>query len=181
MCNQFASCEDVPAGSCFIPVAAPDGGVEGYWFYPNEDEWGFQAKFWTSPEQVDFAQLDSSIQRAFKTHPRLTRYTVCLPIDRQDPRKPGEMWLKDHWDKHETKWRGWASTEERTVHFDYWGETELTSRFSSEKHAGRYYFWFQRELFSDRWFKERLEEAVRNVGVRYTPRPERRGWPVRGL
>jgi hypothetical protein len=98
MCNQFASLEPVPNGAIFVPVAAPDGGVEGYWVYPDKSEWAFQAKFWTSPKQVHFAQIDSSIKKALNTHPKLTRYTVCLPIDRQDPRKPGESWLKDRWD-----------------------------------------------------------------------------------
>jgi hypothetical protein len=169
MCNQFASCEDVAEGCRFVPVAAPDGGVECYWVYPNGSEWAFQAKFWTSPEQVDFSQLDSSIRKALQKHPRLIRYTVCLPIDRPDPRIPNESWLKDKWDIHEAKWKSWATAKGISVDFDYWGETDLTTRFSMEKHAGRHYFWFHRDLFSDRWFTERLEEARANVGVRYTP------------
>jgi hypothetical protein len=169
MCNQFASHEAVPSGSQFVPVAAPDGGIECYWIYPNDSEWGFQAKFWTSPEQVDFSQLDTSIKRALATHPKLTRYTVCLPIDRQDPRKPGQTWLKDRWDEHEAKWREWAGQQQMSVAFDYWGETELSTRFSMEKHAGRFYFWFHKDLFSDTWFSNRLEETRANAEPRYSP------------
>jgi hypothetical protein len=169
MCNQFASLEATPTGSVFVPVAAPDGGVEGYWIYPDKTEWGFQAKFWTSPEQVDFAQIDGSITKALNTHPNLTRYTVCLPIDRQDPRKPNQTWLKDRWDEHVSKWIGWVAEKGRTMTFDYWGETELSTRFAEERHAGRYYFWFNKDLFSDNWFLHRLEETRANAGARYTP------------
>jgi hypothetical protein len=169
MCNQFASYEAVPAGSRFVPVAAPDGGLESYWIYANDSEWGFQAKFWTSPEQVDFSQIESSIKRALTTHPKLAKYTVCLPIDRQDPRIPDQTWLKDRWDAEETKWRKWAAERQMSVVFDYWGETELSTRFAMEQHAGRYYFWFHKDLFSDTWFSHRLEETKANAGARYSP------------
>jgi hypothetical protein len=170
LCNHFAAYETVPHGSTFVPVGPPDGGVESYWIFPDETEWGFQAKFFTAkPESSEWSQIDKSIQRALETHPLLTRYTVCLPIDRADPRKEDKEYFKDAWDTHQEKWVGWAKKKGRTVQFDYWGETELSERFAQERHAGRYYFWFHSELFSEAWFGYQLNRAKENAGARYTP------------
>lgn len=170
ICNHFAVYEVVPQGSTFVPVAPPDGGMESYWTFPNGAEWGFQAKFFTAkPDASEWGQIDKSVKRALDTHPNLTRYTVCLPIDRADPRKEDKDYFKDAWDKHEEKWISWAKEKQRAVQFDYWGETELSDRFAQEKHAGRYYFWFHDDLFSESWFADQLNRTKENAGARYTP------------
>jgi hypothetical protein len=171
LCNHFAAHEPTAAGAVFIPKAPPDGGVESYWAYRDGTEWGFQAKFFTSSLGAsEWGQIDDSVKTALLKHPNLTRYTVCLPIDRADPRKPGQEWFKDAWDKHVAKWTQWATEQNRTVDFDYWGETELSDRFAQERHAGRHYFWFHKELFSDEWFRIHLERTKENAGPRYTPK-----------
>lgn len=170
LCNQFAAYEAVPKNSVFVPVAPPDGGVESYWIFPDKTEWGFQAKFFTSkPETSEWSQIDKSIQRALETHPNLIRYTICLPIDRSDPRKEDKQYFKDAWDTHQQKWDRWAKKKGRIVEFGYWGETELSERFAQERHAGRYFFWFHRGLFSDVWFADQLNRAKANAGARYSP------------
>src|SRR5262249_36952171 len=67
------------------------------------------------------------------------------------------------------KWEEWAAARSMAVVFAYWGAHELFERLSREEHRGRYYFWFHRELFSQEWFQSRLEEAIANVGPRYSP------------
>ena len=129
LCNHFAAYEVVPQGSIFVPNAPPDGGVESYWILPDGSEWGFQAKFFTAkPDSSEWGQIDKSVKRALETHPKLSRYTICMPIDRADPRKEDKQYFKDAWDNHEEKWISLAKEESRTVRFDYWGETELSER-----------------------------------------------------
>ena len=170
LCNHFAALETVPQGSTFVPNAPPDGGVESYWIFPDGSEWGFQAKFFVAkPDASEWGQIDKSITRALETHPKISRYTVCLPIDRADPRKDGKAYFKDAWDKQVEKWVGWAKARGRTVEFNYWGDTELSERFAQERHAGRYYFWFHSDLFSDVWFAAQLNRTKENAGARYTP------------
>jgi hypothetical protein len=53
------------------------------------------------------------------------------------------------------------------VEFECWGEQFVLTRLSLEEHRGRFFFWFHQELFSNRWFQERLDEAI--TGPRYTP------------
>jgi len=167
---QLAAYEQVPQGSIFIRKAAPDAGIECFWKLPNGDEWGWQAKFFlTPPDNNQWRQLDESVQKALEKHLQLTSYTICLPIDRQDPRIDDQKWFMDKWNEHVDKWQSWAKEKGKSVEFNYWGEHEIWERLSREEHRGRYFFWFNKELFSQQWFENRIEEAVANVGPRYTP------------
>ncbi|RLB34230.1 MAG: ATP-binding protein, partial [Deltaproteobacteria bacterium] len=170
LCCQLAAYEEAPQSSIFIRKAAPDAGVECLWKLPNGDEWGWQAKFFLSPpNNHQWSQLDESVKKALEKHPRLTSYTVCLPIDRQDPRVEKQKWFMDKWNEHVQKWQGWARQKGISIEFNYWGEHEIWERLSREEHRGRRFFWFNKELLSQQWFKNRIEEAVANVGPRYTP------------
>ncbi len=170
LCCQLASYEEVPLGSIFIRKAPPDAGVECIWKLPNGDEWGWQAKFFLSPpDNGQWSQLDKSIKKALEKHPRLTSYTICLPIDRQDPRIARQKWFMNKWNEHVEKWQKWARQKRISIKFKYWGEHEIWERLSREEHRGRHYFWFKEELFSQQWFENRINEAVDNVGPRYTP------------
>lgn len=170
LCCQLAAYEQAPAGSIFIRKAPPDAGVECYWKLPNGDEWGWQAKFFLSPPDTSqWHQLDESVKTAIEKHPRLTSYTVCLPIDRQDPHVDQQKWFMDNWKDRVEKWQVWAQEKRMSVEFNYWGEHEICERLSREEHRGRHLFWFNKELFSQQWFENRIEEAIANVGPRYTP------------
>ena len=169
MCCQLASAEKIASGSSFRRKAAPDAGAECYWKLPDGSEWGWQAKFFSSPpHKGQWQQIDSSLKTALDKHPNLSKYTVCLPIDRSDPRNEQSSFMSD-WDNHVTKWETWAQNKKMAVTFEYWGAHELFERLSREEHRGRYYFWFNRDLFSRDWFLNRVEEAIANVGPRYTP------------
>src|SRR3990167_11302256 len=75
----------------------------------------------------------------------------------------------DKRNEHEAKWKEWAQKKCMAVEFPYWGEHEILERLSREEHRGRYFFWFNKESFSQQWFKNHVDEAVANVGPRYTP------------
>jgi hypothetical protein len=170
LCCQLAAYEQTPNGSQFIRKGAPDAGVECFWKLPNGDEWGWQAKFFlSSPGKGQWNQLDKSVKYAIEKHPRLTRYIICLPIDRQDPRIKKQKWFMEKWDDYVRKWQTWVQKKGMAVEFSYWGEHEIWERLSREEHRGRYFFWFNKELFSQTWFENRIKETIANVGPRYTP------------
>src|SRR5262245_40463983 len=170
LCCQLAGAEPAAHGSLFIRKGAPDAGVECYWKLPDGSEWGWQAKFFLSPPSGNqWAQVDESVKTALEKHTQLSRYVVCLPIDRQDPRVDGQQWLMNKWSEHVQVWEGWAIARGMAVTYEYWGGYELLERLSREEHRGRYYFWFHRDLFSQEWFHSRIEEAIANVGPRYSP------------
>ncbi len=171
LCCQLAEYEQAPAGSKFIRKGAPDAGVECYWELPEGGgEWGWQAKFFLSPPtKKQWSQIDESVKRALEKHPRLTKYTICLPIDRPDPRVDKQKSFMDKWNEHVEKWKSWALEKNMLVEFPYWGEHEIFERLSRDEHSGRFFFWFNEEFFHQRWFKDRVEEAISNAGPRYSP------------
>src|SRR2546425_6399038 len=170
LCCQLAASEPAPPRSSFVRKAAPDAGLECYWALPSGDEWGWQAKFFLSrPGDAQWAQIDDSVRTALEKHPRLTVFTLCLPIDRQDPRLENQFWFMDQWNTRVTKWQRWANDKSMSVDFAYWGQHEILELLSREEHRGRYFFWFNKEQFSDQWFQNHVAEAISNAGPRYTP------------
>jgi hypothetical protein len=170
VCCQLAACEQMALGSRFIRVGAPDAGVECYWILPRGDEHAWQAKFFTAtPQKTQWREVDESVKTALEKHSRLTKYTICFPLERADPRRDKEQWFMDKWNHNVAKWKGWAQTKGMSVEFDYWGEHDMLLRLSKEEHRGRFLFWFHQELLSDYWFQGRLDEAIAGAGPRYTP------------
>lgn len=165
---QLAREEEIADKVQFFRIAAPDGGVEAYCVLSNGDEYGWQAKYFSSMGGSQWSQLTDSIKTALDKHPRLTKYYVCIPLDRQDPRKDNQAWFMDKWNDKVAEWQSHALTLGRNIEFEYWGSSELIHRLSLEKHAGRKLFWFSMDDFSDNWFKSRIETAIENLGERYT-------------
>ncbi len=167
---QLAREEEIFDKKDFYRVAAPDGGVEAYCVLNNEDEYGWQAKYFSSMGDSQWQQLKKSFETAFRTHPNLKKYYICIPLDRQDPRHEAQMWFMDRWNEKIQEWTKYAQEKGRKISFEYWGSSELLHRLSQEKHVGRTLFWFSQEEFSDDWFKMYVETSIINLGKRYTPK-----------
>ncbi|MGP0592797.1 hypothetical protein ACTRXD_09710 [Nitrospira sp. T9] len=166
---QLAREEDIEGKKEFYRVAAPDGGVEAYCILEDGNEYGWQAKYFFSMGSSQWQQLRKSFETALKTHPNLKKYIICLPLDRQDPRHLEEKWFMDRWNEKVAEWTDYAKAEDREVGIVYWGSSELAHRLSQEKNAGRKFFWFSGEEFSDQWFKSHVETSISDLGKRYTP------------
>jgi hypothetical protein len=165
---QLARDEEIENRKEFYRIAAPDGGVEAYCVLNNGDEYGWQAKYFSSMGNSQWNQLNESFQTAFRTHPNLTKYYICIPLDRQDPRREEQVWFMDRWNEKVKEWEKYAQEKGRLVSFEFWGSSELIHRLSQRKHAGRTLFWFSQHEFSDEWFKKHVEYSINNLGKRYT-------------
>ncbi len=172
LCAQLAASEteNIPPGSRFERKGSPDAGIECYWEAPSGDIIAWQAKFFReTPTAGQWKDLDKSFAKALEKHRQLTRYIICLPIDRPDPKIEGAQSFMDRWKTHVEKWKQRARQTGRQVDFEYWGQSELLKRLALEKHHGRHLFWFSRELFTTEWFKNRLDIAIADAGPRYFP------------
>lgn len=166
LCCQLAR-HDVPEDADFRRKGSPDAGVECLARVDGE-VWGWQAKFFTSPpNSSQWGQIDESVETALDRHHDLTRYYVCLPLDRADPRMEGRSYMMDRWDERVDKWSEWAG--EREVEFIYWGQSELVDRLTLEEHRGRLRYWFDRGILSRSWFQAEVDRAIEIAGPRYTP------------
>lgn len=166
---QLAREEQLPNKKEFYRIGAPDGGVEAYCTLNTDDEYGWQAKFFSSMGPSQWSQLTDSFRTALSKHPRLIKYYICMPLDRQDPRIDSQKWFMDKWLEYVNIWEDIAKSSGRKIEFEFWGSSELLHRLSQEKHAGRKYFWFSQDDFSDEWFKHLIENSILNLGKRYTP------------
>lgn len=168
LCAQLARAES-PDGTKFERKGTPDAGVECYCVLPDGSEWGWQAKYFRTLGTPQWSQLDQSVKKSLDKHPALTRYFVCIPLDRPDARVHGRKSMKQRWDERVEKWRAWAQERSLSVEFVWWGSSELLERLSRPEHIGRTYFWFEQRGFDASWFRARLDEAVQAAGPRYTP------------
>ncbi|MEW9702946.1 AVAST type 2 anti-phage system protein Avs2 [Paenibacillus sp. SI8] len=166
---QLAREEEINGKVAFTRVGAPDGGVEAYCKLENGDEYGWQAKYFESMGDSQWSQIEKSFRTAFLKHPKLVKYYICVPLDRQDPRIENQKWFMDKWEDNVLKWTKFALEHQRKIEFEYWGSSELLSKLTQEKNAGKRKFWFASEDFSERWFSEKLNVSIDSLGNRYTP------------
>jgi hypothetical protein len=143
-----------------IDGAGGDGGVECYWTLADDTERGWQAKFWTDRDDVDKPQLDASVATALDIHPRLTHYTIAIPVDPTGPTGgrgrsllekitgPGG-WLEG--------WRQMATDRGMDVTFEIAWRTDLIARLAATTNSEvRTRYWFDTAILSERWWHERL-------------------------
>lgn len=180
LCAQLARAES-PASAKFERKGTPDAGVECFCALSDDTEWGWQAKYFTTLGDSQFDQLDRSVKTALSKHRPLTRYFVCVPLDRPDARVDGKKSAMERWKEHVSKWEGWTRESGRHVDFVWWGGSELLERLARTEHVGRVFFWFGQRSFDQSWFDARLREALDSAGPRYTPPststfPSRRTW-----
>lgn len=75
----------------------------------------WQAKFFDAMGTSQWRQLTDSFTTALQVHPRMTEYTVCIPLDRQDPRIPDQQWFMDRWNLWVEERQQQAAEQGRTV------------------------------------------------------------------
>lgn len=164
---QLASSENRKNGY-FTRIEAPDGGVEAYLVLENGDEIGWQAKYFFDIQDPQFKQIKESFQTALEKHPRLIKYIVCCPIDKQDPRIKGKKYLQDRWNKFVDECKNFALNQEINIDIEYWGAFELNNKLMKPENSGILKYWFDKEFFSEMWFQEQVNGSIKNLGARYS-------------
>lgn len=168
LCAQLAR-DESPKEARFERKGTPDAGVECFSVLSDGSEWGWQAKYLDVLGDSQWSQLQKSVKTALKRHPRLTRYFICIPVDRADARVAGKKSAMEKWEEYVEKWVALAAAQGRSVDFVYWGSHELLYLLTRPKHIGRIQYWFDTRSFDSDWFAARLDEALKTAGPRYTP------------
>ncbi|SEC47346.1 hypothetical protein SAMN05216205_2422 [Pseudomonas mohnii] len=153
-----------------IEGAGGDGGIEAYWLRSDGSKIGYQAKYYLKTGEIDWANIDDSVQRALQSHPSLTKYVVALACDLTD--KTGKKnsgkrgW--EHWETHKETWASYVPLG-HTVEFIPWTASDLTNRLTLPSAEGLKRYWFGDVEFSTNWFSEKVEWAVKSLDERYHP------------
>lgn len=174
ICEQVAQ-EPPEPGARFVSLHGDggDGGVECYWTLPLGDEHGHQAKYWTHHGDVDKTQLDKSVKAAVEQHPNLKKYTISIPADPTGPtggrgkslleriNDPGG-WLEG--------WQKLATDRGMDVEFELEWETNIVDRLNRVDTSGaQRRYWFDVDVLSNRWWKDRSQEVIDAARPRYMP------------
>ena len=130
---QLVGQEPPSADAQFVSLhgAGGDGGVECFWTFTDGSEHGWQAKFWTSPDDVKKAQLDNSVETALTQHPKLTEYTIAIPVDPTGPTGGNGESLLEKITKSGGWLDGWkakAAAHGMTVEFELEWKTNILTR-----------------------------------------------------
>ena len=155
--------------------AGGDAGVECYWVLADLTEECWQAKYFIGTMNTShWSQLDKSFATALERHPNLTKYVICLPIDKPDSRKMGRggkrvKTMEDEWQCHVAKWKDEAKKQGRNVEFEYWGKHEITVLLTKDDplYSGKALYWFDATVLTSKKFKQIVNKARDALGERY--------------
>lgn len=167
---QIARNENILDKKLFIRKGKPDAGVECFCILNNDDEWAWQAKFFTGTlTNTQWGEVDISVKTALEKHPNLKKYFIAFPIDPPDARLANKQSLLQKWNSRVKKWEAFASAKSMEVEFIPWWSSDLIRRLQYPENAGLLYFWFNKEEFTDEWCFEQNTLSITELGGRYTP------------
>ena len=79
---QLARKENIPNKKTFIRKGKPDAGMECFWVLKNNNEFAWQAKFFTgSIADTQWKEIDASVKTVIDKHPKLIKYYIAIPND----------------------------------------------------------------------------------------------------
>lgn len=152
--------------------AGGDAGVECYWKLNDGSEHAWQAKYFMgSLKATQWRQITESVKSALDKHPELTKYYVCLPIDRSDSRRKDSITQMDKWETNVREWEEIAKEKSMQVEFCYWGQHEISLMLQrdTDDFAGRAMYWFGGPILTIGIFKELARKSESALVGRYTP------------
>ena len=155
----------------FTRISTPDGGIEAMCELPDGFVYGWQAKYFLSSFSTSqWGQIESSFKEAFKNYPQLTKYYVCVATDRPNANISGNKSFLKKWNERVQEWQDFAQSQGRNIEFEFWGSFELIDLLAKPENTGKKFFWFSENELSENWFRQYNQQAISNLGPRYTPK-----------
>ncbi len=172
LCCQLAGDEQLTSDVVGFNRKGPgaDGGIECFALHLDGSETGWQVKYYRDMASA-ISSLDESLDKALTTHPNMTRFIACFPIDLADSRKPNVTTALSRWESWRTKRIAAAEAVNRPIEIERWDAFEIKKRLtaSNPASAGRVLYWFHQVLFTSDWFSEKFERSKAGLGPRYSP------------
>lgn len=146
--------------------AGGDGGVESYWRFKNNAEYGMQAKFSNKLESSLWTHINNSVKKALRKHPNLTKYYVYAPFNKTDQRDDAQKSQQETWDEYIEKWK----KESGDTEFIWIDKTQIIQQLTIDtpEHRGLVKYWFDEKALSRDWFKNHIKETILKAHERYS-------------
>lgn len=168
LCCQLAELVHPLDGKSFVRKGTPDAGVECYWQLRNDNEIGWQAKFFDrSLDDAQWNQLDSSFRTALDKHPKLVEFIVCLPRNLSDGRVRNTSSERDKWNSRVSLWEQAGAKDGRPIKITLWDKSAILKRLANPINRGLLWFFFETQVLTMDWFAKRARESLENAGTRY--------------
>ena len=161
LCSQVARLKKPPSGIEFIPNGNPDGGVDCYWRLKNSDIHAWQAKFFYRLEKSQWDQIDRSVKNAIKNYPKLTKYTICVPLNLPNSSQNS---ARQKWERYKKKWLKLKSGVEYIFH----GHDEFVNLLSNDTYIGKLKYFFGGISFTQTWLNDQMDVLKEAIGLRYS-------------
>ena len=149
-----------------------DGGVEAIWMNGDGTKTGYQAKYFDTLGNAQWAQMDKSVTTALETHPELTKYVFALPFDLTPKRKQkrnGDKSQQEKWEDRIVKWKAFAAKNSIAIEFELWDDTALTDKLLQEGNGPLVKLWFGGDVLDDQWFERQVASATLKLDDRFNP------------
>lgn len=136
-----------------------DGGVEAIAHAASGLRVGLQSKFFSVLGRSQWAQIKESVKTAMDKHPELTRYLVCVPLERTPTQITTWGVLVADWKKVNP-----------TLSVEWVGSSELFGHLLKPAASHLKTYWFSCPDFSIDWVATQTQVAIGQLHDRYTPR-----------
>ena len=167
LCYQLR--DPTSEGEELIKTGNPDGGLEWYVAHRNGVRWGWQAKF-TFEINTLLKLMEESLKTVVNKRPKCRRLTFCIPFDLPDAPGTGKQKsARQKFEDRKASWRVRIPGAEQ-VRIELWSAGDILERLVGHPNQGgiERFFW-DREVFSPEWCKQRLAVSVEAAGGRYSP------------
>lgn len=167
---QLAKKEFCKNDGVYERYGKPDGGTECVIRFIDGSEYGFQAKYFTKTlTDKQYQEITDSVEKVLDSHPNLIRYYIAFAVDLPNGNVKGKKSCLEKWKSYVESWNNLAKTKNISVEFIKWNASELLSLLSKKENEDLLYFFFNKEIFTDEWFKKKNESVICDLGERYTP------------
>ena len=146
----------------FTPIDDSGGGdgVEFYLTLPNDDQWGWQAKFYHPNKRLSNSsrkeKIISSLRKACKVHPRLKKWVLCTPTD-FTPKE--QIWFDNELSKE--------IPDGMCVELEHWGDSKFNNWLSDPNFRGILNYFFGELELDLEWFKTQFEKQKASIGEKF--------------
>ncbi|MFH1910574.1 MAG: hypothetical protein ABIK91_00885 [Pseudomonadota bacterium] len=155
-----------------IEGAGGDGGVEALRILSSGRKIGYQAKYYPSPDDIDWSKLDNSVKTALTLHPELERYVIVLPCDFTGKRAARGgftegIWGK--WDERVDRWKVLATSRGIKVEFELWTAFNIETALLQPNAQHLIRFFFDHLVFTREWIQRHMDRTICDLQARYSP------------
>ena len=154
-----------------IEGAGGDAGAEALWLLHDGSETAIQAKYFLRARDIDWAQIDKSVETTLKKRPNVAVYRIAFACDLTDKggsNGQGRTGWKS-WNAHAGRWRQKAKVLGRSIEFEPITASDLVDWIIQPSAVGLARYWFGTEVLSSDWFSRQVRVASADLGEKYTP------------